>query len=79
MATSNLAARILRNLILGRDEPINDLPIVNHRSPQWEPEPFRWLGVNAGLIAAGLGDTEERLTGRPSRISHLLESLTGAH
>ena len=49
VATSNLAARILRNLILRRDEPINDLPIVNHRSPRWEPEPLRWIGVNAGL------------------------------
>ncbi|MER6523780.1 FAD-binding oxidoreductase [Streptomyces sp. NPDC001508] len=79
VATSNLAARILRNLILQRDEPLNDLPIVNHRSPLWEPEPLRWLGVNAGLVAAGLGDIEERLTGRPSRISGALERLTGAH
>ena len=79
VATSNLAARILRNLILRRDEPINDLPIVNHRSPRWEPEPLRWLGVNAGLLAAGLGDTEERLTRRPSHIAHALERLTGAH
>jgi hypothetical protein len=68
-----------RNLILQRDEPINDLPIVNHRSPQWEVEPFRWLGVNAGLLAASTSDVEERLTRRPSRISHLRERLTGAH
>lgn len=79
VATSNLAARILRNLILRRDEPINELPIVNHRSPAWEPEPLRWLGVNAGLLAAGLGDVEERIIRRPSRISQLLERLTGAH
>lgn len=79
VATSNLAGRVLRNLILGYDEPINELPIVNHRSPQWEPEPFRWLGVNGGLLAAGLGDVEERITRRPSRISNVLERLTGAH
>ncbi|MDL5156057.1 NAD(P)/FAD-dependent oxidoreductase [Actinomycetospora termitidis] len=79
VATSNLAGRILRNLVLERDEPINDLPIVNHASPRWEPEPFRWLGVNAGLLAASAADREERLTQRPSRISAVLERLTGAH
>lgn len=79
VTTSNLAGRILRNLILRRDEPINELPIVDHMSPRWEWEPFRWLGVNTGLLAARLGDVEERLTRRPSRISQILERLTGAH
>lgn len=79
VATSNLAGRILRNLILKRDEAINHLPLVNHRSPRWEREPLRWIGVNFGLTAAGLGDTEERWTNRPSHLAHLLEALTGAH
>lgn len=79
VATSNLAGRILRNLILNRDEGINRLPIVNHRSPLWEREPLRWLGVNFGLTAAGIGDAEERLTRRPSRVAKLMEALTGAH
>ncbi|MCY1519263.1 Gamma-glutamylputrescine oxidoreductase [compost metagenome] len=79
VATSNLAGRILRNLIQGRDEAINTLPLVNHRSPSWEPEPLRWLGVNSGLAAASLSDIEERVTHRPSRTAMLLEKLTGAH
>ena len=79
VATSNLAGRILRNLILNRDEKINSLPVVDHRSPKWEFEPFRWVGVNAGLAAAQVGDIEERLTSRPSTVSSLLEKLTGAH
>lgn len=79
VATSNLAGRILRNLILQQDEAINRLPIVNHRSPLWEREPLRWLGVNLGLTAARLGDAEERLTGRPSQVAKLLAALTGAH
>ncbi|MGY2258982.1 NAD(P)/FAD-dependent oxidoreductase [Pseudomonas sp. SDO55104_S430] len=79
VATSNLAGRILRNLILEQDDDINSLPIVNHRSPSWEPEPLRWLGVNSGLAAASLSDIEERLTHRPSRTAMLLEKLTGAH
>jgi glycine/D-amino acid oxidase-like deaminating enzyme len=79
VTTSNLAGRVLRNLILKQDEDINRLPVVNHRSPRWEPEPLRWAGVNLGLRAAALADTEERATGRPSRVAQLLESMTGAH
>lgn len=79
VATSNLAGRILRNLILERDEAINTLPVVNHRSPSWEREPLRWLGINSGLTAASLSDIEERFTHRPSRTAMLLEKLTGAH
>ncbi|UOO89716.1 FAD-binding oxidoreductase [Vitreoscilla massiliensis] len=79
VATSNLAGRILRNLILKLDEPINSLPIVNHRSPLWEPEPLRWLGVNMGLSATALADSEERLTRRSSNIAAILAAITGAH
>lgn len=79
MATSNLAGRILRNLLLDRPDDLNTLPVVNHRSKKWEVEPFRWLGVNAGLQAAAAADAEEKLTRRPSKISAVLESLTGAH
>lgn len=79
VATSNLAGRILRNLILEKDEDINSLPLVNHKSPSWEREPLRWLGVNGGLAATSLSDIEERITHRPSRTAMLLEKLTGAH
>ncbi|QCP54184.1 FAD-dependent oxidoreductase [Trinickia violacea] len=79
VATSNLAGRILRNLILDRNDEINRLPVVNHRSPAWEPEPFRWIGVNGGLTAAGFSDLEERVTNQPSRTARVLEKLTGAH
>ncbi|SFI60092.1 Glycine/D-amino acid oxidase [Pseudomonas guineae] len=79
VATSNLAGRILRNLILEQDEDINALPLVNHCSPSWEREPLRWLGINSGLAAASLSDIEERITHRPSRTAMLLEKLTGAH
>ena len=55
------------------------LPVVNHRSTKWEVEPFRWLGVNAGLQAAATADFEEGVTKKPSRVSAVLENLTGAH
>jgi len=79
VATSNLAARILRNLILGEDEAINRLPLVQHRSPNWEAEPWRYLAINGGLAAARFADREERLSGRPSYTATLLARLTGAH
>ena len=79
VATSNLAGRLLRNFILERDEEINTLPLVNHRSPSWEREPLRWFGINSGLAAASLSDIEERFTHKPSRTAMLLEKLTGAH
>jgi glycine/D-amino acid oxidase-like deaminating enzyme len=79
VATSNLAGRIVCNLLLGVRDELNTLPIVNHRSKKWEVEPFRWLGVNAGLRAAAVADIEEKLTDKPSKVSAVLETLTGAH
>lgn len=45
VSTANLAGRLLSSLILERPTPLRDLPLSQHRSPRWEPEPFRWLGV----------------------------------
>ncbi len=75
VSTTNLAGRTLRDLVLGRDTDLVGLPWVNHRSRSWEPEPLRWLGVNAGLHAMTWADSEERLTGRPSRVARLISPL----
>lgn len=72
VSTSNLAGRTLRDLILDEDTWLTRLPWVQHRSPSWEPEPLRWLGINAGLRAARLADLEEALTGRPSVVGRVL-------
>jgi glycine/D-amino acid oxidase-like deaminating enzyme len=77
VSTTNLAGRTLRDLVLERDTELVRLPWVNHRSPRWEPEPLRWLGVNAGLRAAAAADVEERLTKRMSRIARLVSSFVG--
>lgn len=45
VATTNLSGRVLSDLILERDTPLTTLPMTTHRSPDWEPEPFRWMGV----------------------------------
>ena len=51
LSTTNLAGRTLADLITDTDSDLTRLPWVNHRSPGWEPEPFRFLGANAGLAA----------------------------
>ena len=79
VGTSNLAGRTLADLVLGRDTELVRLPWVGHVSPAWEPEPWRWLGVNAGLGLTVAADAEERLTGRPSRLAGVLGRLTGGH
>jgi glycine/D-amino acid oxidase-like deaminating enzyme len=77
VGTSNLAGRTLADLILGRDSELTRLPWVGHRSRAWEPEPLRWLGINAGLRAMTAADGEERLTGRPSVAARVLAPLLG--
>jgi glycine/D-amino acid oxidase-like deaminating enzyme len=77
VGTSNLAGRTLADLVLGRDTDLTRLPWVGHRSRRWEPEPLRWLGVNAGLRAMSAADVEERLTGRPSVAARLLAPMIG--
>ncbi|MFC9687071.1 NAD(P)/FAD-dependent oxidoreductase [Kribbella sp. NPDC056951] len=77
VSTTNLAGRTLTDLILHRDTALTRLPWVGHRSRRWEPEPLRWLGINAGLQAMTLADTEERLTNRNSQIARLMGPLLG--
>ncbi|MEN3265496.1 hypothetical protein [Pseudonocardia sp.] len=77
VATSHLAGRTLAALILGRDDPVTALPWVGHRSQRWEPEPLRWLLVNAGLRLMTLADTEERLTQRPSVVAASVSRALG--
>jgi glycine/D-amino acid oxidase-like deaminating enzyme len=77
VSTTNLAGRTLTDLILRRDTPLIHLPWVDHRSPRWEPEPLRWLGINAGLRVMTAADTEERLTRRDSRIARWMAPLLG--
>ncbi len=76
VALSNLAGRTLADLITVRDTALTRLPWVQHRSRRWEPEPLRWLGVNAGLQLANLADHEERMTGRPALLGGALSALT---
>jgi len=77
VTTTNLAGRTLADLVLGRDTDLTRLPWVGHRSRSWEPEPIRWLGINAGLHAMAWGDAEERRTGRQSLLARVVSPLLG--
>lgn len=77
VTTTNLAGRTLRDLVLGHTTDLTRLPWVGHRSPSWEPEPLRWLGINAGLRAMTLADAEEHLTGRQSLAARAMAPLLG--
>ncbi len=79
VGTTNLAGRTLADLVTGRQSDLTTLPWVNHRSPRWEPEPLRWLGINAGLRGMTLADHEETLTGGQSRIARALAPMLGGH
>jgi glycine/D-amino acid oxidase-like deaminating enzyme len=69
VTTTNLAGRTLRDLILGERTELLDLPWVHRRSPKWEPEPLRWLGVNAATALFAAADRTEAVTGKPSKVA----------
>jgi glycine/D-amino acid oxidase-like deaminating enzyme len=77
VSTTNLAGRTLRDLVLGHETDLTRLPWVGHHSPRWEPEPLRWLGINAGLRAMMLADAEESLTRCPSLVARAVAPLLG--
>jgi glycine/D-amino acid oxidase-like deaminating enzyme len=81
VATTNLAGRTLADLITGEASELVGLPWVDHRSRRWEPEPLRWLGINAALRLAARADAAESRPGRSPRLQALwrrsLAALSG--
>ncbi|MFG2885976.1 NAD(P)/FAD-dependent oxidoreductase [Streptomyces sp. NPDC048297] len=86
VATANLAARTLCDLVqqdsgqAGRTD-LTELPWVNHKVRKWEPEPFRWLGVQGMYATYRAADQRERLhpgTGS-SRLAQVADRVAGRH
>ena len=77
VSTTNLAGRTLRDLILRRDTDLTALPWVGHRSKRWEPEPLRFLGINAGLRLAASADHAEERAGRATWHATALDRVIG--
>ncbi|MFE9556821.1 NAD(P)/FAD-dependent oxidoreductase [Streptomyces sp. NPDC006692] len=86
VATANLAARTLRDLVQqdsGQAGPteLTTLPWVNHKVRTWEPEPLRWLGVQ-GMYAAYRAADRRELAGRRAdtdRIATIADRIAGRH
>jgi len=67
VAASNLAGRILADLVTRQSTPLTRLAWVNDTAPRWEPEPLRWLGAKSIEFFGERADHEELVKGRPSR------------
>ncbi|SHL78105.1 NAD(P)/FAD-dependent oxidoreductase [Actinacidiphila paucisporea] len=86
VATSNLAARTLRDLVQqdsgqGHGTELTALPWVGHQVRRWEPEPLRWAGVR-GMYAAYRGADRRELAGRSAAtdpVARYADRLSGRH
>ena len=81
VTATNLAGRTLADLVLHRDTERVRLPWVGHRAKKWEPEPLRWLAVNAIYGAYRTADRWEA-SGSGERTAwpaHLADVVAGRH
>ena len=76
VSTANLAGRVLTDLITGTRSALLSLPCVNHNSRNWEPEPFRYLGVRFVQHSYAKLDEQAERTGQPPSGKSLAERLT---
>lgn len=65
LSGTNLAARTLRDLILGEDTQLTRLPWVGRQARNWEIEPIRWIGATVLYKVYGFADSREYTTGQP--------------
>jgi glycine/D-amino acid oxidase-like deaminating enzyme len=75
VSTANLAGRTLADLITGERSPLTELPLVDHRSPDWEIEPLRWLGIRYTQGAIARLDQRSEATGKPPTGRSLAERI----
>ena len=77
VATTNLAGRTLADLITNQATDLTRLPWVNHQSRKWEPEPFRWLGINLAARLPARIDNAEATNQPPGLSAKILSKLVG--
>jgi glycine/D-amino acid oxidase-like deaminating enzyme len=77
VAAANLAGRTIADLVLRPDSSLVALPWVQHRSPNWEPEPLRWAAINGARRFAGWIDGQESRQGRTPRLASVLDRIVG--
>lgn len=86
VATANLAARTLRDLVQldsgqGVRTDLTELPWVGHRVRRWEPEPLRWLGVHGLYATYRAADRRERAANgaESSKLARFADRVAGRH
>ena len=86
VATTNLAARTLRDLVRldsgqGGTTELTGLPWVGHKVRRWEPEPFRWLGVQGMYATYRAADRREAgaRSVESSRLARIADRVAGRH
>lgn len=79
LTTTNLAGRTLADLVLRRNSELTGLPWVHRKVRKWEPEPIRWLGVQAMYALYRAADRREfeRDLPRTSRLARVANMITG--
>ncbi|MEU5880662.1 FAD-dependent oxidoreductase [Spirillospora sp. NPDC047279] len=79
VATANLAGRTLRDLVLREETDLTALPWVGRRVRRWEPEPLRWIGVQAMYALYRGADARETASASPrtSVLAHVADAITG--
>ena len=65
VAMTNLAGRTLRDLVLGERTELAELPLVNHRGRDWEPEPLRFIATQLVYGLYRGADRHETARGEP--------------
>lgn len=75
VTASYVGGRTVADLILGKESQYTRAPWVNHRSPHWEQEPFRWIGINAARWGLQRADDVEFAHGRPSLLGRAMQGL----
>ncbi|MFD5820220.1 NAD(P)/FAD-dependent oxidoreductase [Streptomyces sp. NPDC127038] len=86
VATANLAARTLRDLVRQDSGEagatgLTELPWVGHKVRKWEPEPFRWIGVHGMYATYRTADRRELTSHGPesSRLARIADRVAGRH
>ena len=75
VAATNLAGRVLADLITDTPSEVCDLPMTRHRPRAWEPEPLRWLATRLAQAGAQRIDAKAERTGRAPSGRSITERL----
>jgi len=78
VSTSNLAGQMLAGMITGRTTGFEGLPFAQRHSPNWIPEPLRWLAVHYMQSAYERVDEAAEAGRRPPMDAPIAEFL-GRH